>query len=59
MTDQQQTEKPTRLDEIQGDVIGAQFQATAWPSGLRNSSPNMLSDLWADYQANSAEAAHD
>jgi hypothetical protein len=50
MTDARKpSEKLTREDEIQGEVVGSQFHATAWPSGLRNSNPNMLTDLWSAY----------
>jgi hypothetical protein len=49
MSNRKPDEKPTREHEIAGGVVGKQFQVTAWPSGLRNSSPNMLTELWADY----------
>lgn len=38
------SEKATREHGIAGEVVGKQFVADAWPSGLRNSNPNMLTE---------------
>jgi hypothetical protein len=38
-----------RVEEIKGEVIDGKLHVDHWPSGLRNSNPNMLTELWAEY----------
>lgn len=46
-------------DGIKGDVIDGRFHVTELPVSDLHQPSTMLTDLWADYQAKSAEPSHD